>query len=640
MNVVTVSQGNLADTSTDNFNLFTTLTSLRDLVAQVVEFGVIGDEKTIRKIVDEIRQVWSFLPADVEAAIGEFCNTDQAELKVIITEFERSLQFVLAWVKRFEPLMDNEYFTRSVEGMEYLIDSRLPPRWNWERDLLVLYGKQREKLAELATARGQKRIFIVRGRVTKKLLTEISEMPFYSGSNVPHDVQIIESPATDHQGAAIVKVVTALIQKTFKAHSQDKTQALFNRDLVLQRLINLPYSLNAECVEKMRFAISGYPVVIVSPGPSLEKNIALLEKGKSKVIIVATAQAVPALLKHNINPDYVVAIDPQNYADILRGMDFEKTQAIFLDGIAVEFLKFPFKRVFINFHSYTPEKVTKMYDARELNTFGSSVSVFAFNLMVELGACKVALIGQDLSYGQSMYYVGDGFNHCEYKINSAEYLAAFGKPFAVPKASFTLKGYYGGEVATSADYWIYHDQFMVTARNIKTSRSDLKIYNCTEGGAYIDGFLHEKLAIFLRDLKGLEMNKVDSFLTSFEKRSTSRAKPMNEYLTEVKEKSGEILHLTNEGFQVFSGKKCESKLPKIMSDLLKSIIDHYELSMMATRYLNNFDNRLKRNKILKNDNQIYQDIFGHISSDCKALIEASTEALNSLKSNINIREPL
>ena len=49
MNVVTVSHGNLVETSTDNFNLFTTLTSLRDLVAQVVEFGVIGDEKRLEK---------------------------------------------------------------------------------------------------------------------------------------------------------------------------------------------------------------------------------------------------------------------------------------------------------------------------------------------------------------------------------------------------------------------------------------------------------------------------------------------------------------------------------------------------------------------------------------------------------------
>ncbi|MBW5377644.1 DUF115 domain-containing protein, partial [Brachyspira pilosicoli] len=53
------------------------------------------------------------------------------------------------------------------------------------------------------------------------------------------------------------------------------------------------------------------PAVVVSAGPSLEKNIRKLKELKDKAIIIAVDTAMKPLSSHNISPHFVITIDPQ-----------------------------------------------------------------------------------------------------------------------------------------------------------------------------------------------------------------------------------------------------------------------------------------------------------------------------------------
>jgi hypothetical protein len=53
---------------------------------------------------------------------------------------------------------------------------------------------------------------------------------------------------------------------------------------------------------------------------------------------------------------------------------------------------------------------------------------------------------------------------------------------------FMLPGYYGGEVVSKVDYVVYHAEFERQAESAKEANPDIKLYNCTEGGAMIKGF--------------------------------------------------------------------------------------------------------------------------------------------------------
>ncbi len=66
----------------------------------------------------------------------------------------------------------------------------------------------------------------------------------------------------------------------------------------------------------------GIPVVIVSAGPSLNKNIHLIKKLKGKAVILCVGTAYRALKRHAIKPDFIVSFD----GGIANYRQFEKLE--------------------------------------------------------------------------------------------------------------------------------------------------------------------------------------------------------------------------------------------------------------------------------------------------------------------------
>jgi len=54
------------------------------------------------------------------------------------------------------------------------------------------------------------------------------------------------------------------------------------------------------------------PIIIVSTGPSLDKNIDLLKEAKGRALIISAGSALRPLLMRNIKPDFFAIIDPQD----------------------------------------------------------------------------------------------------------------------------------------------------------------------------------------------------------------------------------------------------------------------------------------------------------------------------------------
>ena len=65
-----------------------------------------------------------------------------------------------------------------------------------------------------------------------------------------------------------------------------------------------PYSIN-----KLIDIFQGKPGVIVSTGPSLEKNIHVLKEHQDKLVIVAVGQALRVLMGYGITPDFICTVD-------------------------------------------------------------------------------------------------------------------------------------------------------------------------------------------------------------------------------------------------------------------------------------------------------------------------------------------
>ena len=95
----------------------------------------------------------------------------------------------------------------------------------------------------------------------------------------------------DHQKQKLADDTEAEIGELFAA--VDKTQAEIQclMPLLLGNFLrNMRHIANTPSVAPLKDVLAGQPAVIVTPGPSLEKNVATLHKAKGQALIIATSR--------------------------------------------------------------------------------------------------------------------------------------------------------------------------------------------------------------------------------------------------------------------------------------------------------------------------------------------------------------
>mgnify|MGYP001407812580 CR=1 FL=1 len=234
--------------------------------------------------------------------------------------------------------------------------------------------------------------------------------------------------------------------------------------------------------------------------------------------------------------------------------------------------------------------------------YGSSVSVAALRLLTSWGCKRVALVGQDLSFSKGRHYAGNTAHGTPDSV-----IRGFKK--AVDAGDLKLPGYYGGEVITKNDYRLYHTQFQELAKQL-TKRNKVELFNCTEGGAYIEGYKHIHLSEFIsghlsaNKIKDKTWNRVnlDKLLNDRPIKSKVRGNIIKNkrLLTEVEKLVNSALKKTSgaKGFDEDSTlislqKKISRKIKKSMF-LKIAMQDELEIAASRESYENNEKGYLKK----------------------------------------------
>ena len=86
-----------------------------------------------------------------------------------------------------------------------------------------------------------------------------------------------------------------------------------NRGTLFQRniLTNIPEIIKNPGIEPLKEKRKKKPAICVAAGPSLDKNIQLLSRIKSRALIICADGALKVLLRHGIKPDIVTSIHPE-----------------------------------------------------------------------------------------------------------------------------------------------------------------------------------------------------------------------------------------------------------------------------------------------------------------------------------------
>ncbi|EHZ5155901.1 motility associated factor glycosyltransferase family protein, partial [Campylobacter coli] len=218
--------------------------------------------------------------------------------------------------------------------------------------------------------------------------------------------------------------------------------------------------------------------IIVSTGPSLTKQLPLLKKYASKATIFCADSSYPILAKHGIKPDYVCMLERTEITAEFFNHDFgefDKDIVFVCAGVVhpktIEYLK---NKTFI-----ITQKVLAFPYYINLKNFcyaavGFSVAHTLSYLATHLSHKNIIFIGQDLAYAEN------GNSHPDDYQNSANYESQM--------YEHILTEAYGGKEKIKT-----HHVWLMFKRNLEQDVQkiqkylDTKVYNCTEGGARIEG---------------------------------------------------------------------------------------------------------------------------------------------------------
>jgi len=183
-------------------------------------------------------------------------------------------------------------------------------------------------------------------------------------------------------------------------------------------------------------------------------------------------------------------------------------------------------------------------DVFDYTRVGGSVSHSAFDLAVELGCSKVALVGQDLAFGES----GDLYTEEARLDMSEKRISSLGERFKV-------KGYYNKKVETNASFSFFASFYEYFAKHLNKN-NHLTLFNCTEGGIYINGFKHISLKTF-----------VDEQLMTYEKNIINKIfSDVTRDFTEYKRQKEKLVRFIKDNISL--GKEVD-RLSKIAIEIAK-----------------------------------------------------------------------
>ncbi len=246
------------------------------------------------------------------------------------------------------------------------------------------------------------------------------------------------------------------------------TESAIGKKETINAIQNLKYLKDSITTDDLKGVFSkNVPAIIVSAGPSLDKNVQELKNAKGKAVIIAVDTAVKHLLARDIIPDFTFTLDPNKWTG--HYADDRSSQIPMICRIETNteiFDKHSGRKIYFQAHKFF-NKIYELFgkELSELLT-GGSVSTAAFAACASMGFDKIILVGQDLAYADG------GTTHA-------------GKTISYTNSQQEIKyieDIYGNQIQSRNDWYLFLDWFVDTIAHWKGLAID-----ATEGGAKIKG---------------------------------------------------------------------------------------------------------------------------------------------------------
>lgn len=218
----------------------------------------------------------------------------------------------------------------------------------------------------------------------------------------------------------------------------------------------------------------GKPIIVVSSGPSLNKNKHLLGQCKGKALLIAAGSALRPVLAAGVEPDMFCIIDAIYHTTRkqIEGVENLNIPLIYLETASAGTVAAYQGPRFVAVNS---ERSGVRRD--ELIESGGSVATAILDIAIRMGGNPIIFVGQDLAFTNQEHHADGRMYGEEEKIKINPTLRQVqGQNGEMLWTNIGLLGY---------KYWI--------EERIQREKS-ITFINATEGGAYIDGCIHMPLS--------------------------------------------------------------------------------------------------------------------------------------------------
>ncbi|EJX8728906.1 motility associated factor glycosyltransferase family protein [Campylobacter upsaliensis] len=214
--------------------------------------------------------------------------------------------------------------------------------------------------------------------------------------------------------------------------------------------------------------------IVVSAGPSLSANLALLKKYEENFVIFCVDGAYPVLCENGITPDYVINNDYLNIALKFFEADIKEETMFICSSLSafevVETLGVR-KNLCVILDPEDPNVKLNFLDDFGYIKPGLFVSYFAYCITMALGFENVIMLGQDLAFSKEGNSHTDGFS-LGVRVEADIY-----------EEYFEVEGFGGGHRVLTHPVWniyrIYLEGFIANHAHLAT------FYNVSQTGARI-----------------------------------------------------------------------------------------------------------------------------------------------------------
>ncbi|MEJ8552657.1 motility associated factor glycosyltransferase family protein [Tepidibacter sp. Z1-5] len=247
---------------------------------------------------------------------------------------------------------------------------------------------------------------------------------------------------------------------TEKVHKDNFFKAYIN---------NIKHITRSQSINFFKDTLKGLPAIIVSAGPSLEKNIDRLKYIKDDFVIICANRTFSSLIERGIKPNFVCSIDCKDgIYEMMKTNINSDVPLVFTETSNIKLMnEYKGKKIFFK-NAAIDTMVDRLINTKIDSLYaGGSVAHTCTDFAVHLGCNPVIFIGQDFAYTNKKQYAS--MTKTEIDIEYNEFIE--------------VEDINGEKVLTT--YFL--DNFRKLMEDYIHKTKDVLFINSTEGGANING---------------------------------------------------------------------------------------------------------------------------------------------------------